>query len=102
MSARAAGLVAWAWAAVGAAGLARGQAPVTIDGADQPGGTGRVAHIRVIGDLDNARVARDVGAELERAAREKAGLIVLELEAARSRPDVVWEVGRAVRESAVP
>jgi hypothetical protein len=87
--------------AVVAAGFASGQSPTSPGGGDQPSATGRVAHIRVIGDLDNSKVARDVGAELERAAREKAGLIVLELEAARSRPDVVWEIGRAVRESAV-
>ena len=63
---------------------------------------GRVCHIRVEGDLDCAAVARDIGAELFRAGTEKAGLVLLELEAARSRPDVVWDAAKAVRECPVP
>jgi hypothetical protein len=63
---------------------------------------GRVAHVRVIGDLDNAKAGADVIAELERAKRERVTLVVLELESERTRADIAWEVGRTVRESPVP
>jgi hypothetical protein len=79
------------------------QAPVAPPGGERPAPVpGRIAHIRVIGDLDHARVGKDIVGALARARREKTALIILELESQRSRPDVVWEVGRATGESETP
>lgn len=75
---------------------ASGQQPVTAEA------EGRVWQVRIEGDLDCMKMARDVTAELARARNEKAGLVVLDVDAARSRPDVVWEMGKAVREGGVP
>jgi hypothetical protein len=62
----------------------------------------KVLHLRIRGDLDSARVARDVAAELGRADETGVTHLVLELDGNRWRGDVVWGIAQAVRAVGVP
>src|SRR5690606_10617375 len=63
---------------------------------------GGVWHVRIRGDLDSARLARDFAETLLEADRDRPGLILVELEADRDRIDVVWMMGRAIRDAQAP
>jgi hypothetical protein len=58
---------------------------------------GGVWHVRIRGDLDSARLARDFAETLNEADRDRPALILVEIEADRDRLDVVWMMGRAIR-----
>ncbi len=75
-------------------------APPAPNGVRAPA-TGKVWHLRITGDLDSDRLARDFAAELDRAASANAALLLLELDGNRSRPDVVLAMGRRVTECRV-
>jgi hypothetical protein len=59
-------------------------------------------HLRVSGDLECAQDVRAIAATFDEAAQAGSPLIVMELSGHESRLDLVWQLGRAVRESAVP
>jgi hypothetical protein len=99
-------MVMWAGCAwlLGAAGLchARGgdgaggepEAPST-PGAGVEFEKRKVAHLKLAGDLDHARLVRQFGDELAQFKREGAELFVLELSGDRWRSDIVAEMIRA-------
>ncbi|HYE01956.1 MAG TPA: hypothetical protein VD963_01845 [Phycisphaerales bacterium] len=57
----------------------------------------RVLHVRVQGDLDSLKLARDFAAVMAQAAAQGTALVLLELDANAWRPDVVWAMGDALR-----
>ncbi len=65
--------------------------------------TGRIWHLKLSGDLDCERLARDFAAQLERAASDRGGaaLVVVELDGNRARPDLVLATGRRLAECRV-
>ncbi len=65
--------------------------------------TGRIWHLKLSGDLDCDRLARDFAAQLERAASDRGGaaLVVVELDGNRARPDLVLATGRRLAECRV-
>lgn len=52
-------------------------------------GTGLLVHLRIVGDLDNLRLARDFGAAVAVLRDEKPDLVVMEVGANRWRADVL-------------
>lgn len=69
--------------------------------AARPAPVARCWHLKVTGDLDSDRLVRDFGVELDRAAAAGVGLILLELDGNRWRPDAVRAMGECVRHSPV-
>lgn len=56
----------------------------------------RLLHIELAGDLDAARIARDLDAELARARDKGAEMILLEVDGRMARPDVLRDIGRVL------
>lgn len=56
----------------------------------------RLLHIELNGDLDSARMARDLDAELARAREKGAEMILLEVDGRTARPDVLRDIGRVL------
>ncbi|MFM9997108.1 MAG: hypothetical protein ACKVU4_15070 [Phycisphaerales bacterium] len=67
----------------------------------RPAPVHKVWHLKVSGDLDSDELVRGFAAELARAADANAGMILIELDGNRSRPDVVRAMARLVAESPV-
>lgn len=63
---------------------------------------GGVWHVRIRGDLDSLRLARDFAETLAEADADHPALILVELEADRDRLDLVWMMGRAIRRAEAP
>lgn len=62
----------------------------------------RAAHIRLRGDLDTMACVDDLRARLDEARESRTTLLILELDANRTRPDVLLALAAAIRESEVP
>ena len=62
----------------------------------------KVLHLKVAGAIDCGRMADDFEAELARALSDGVGFVLLELDGKAARPDVLWRMGRALRESGLP
>lgn len=84
---------------VGAAGARQPES--TPPAPARPAPVHKLWHLKVSGDLDCDRLARDFAAEMARASDANAGLILIELDGDRSRPDVVRAMARVVQESPV-
>ncbi len=80
-----------------------GGAPGAISASGLPGaGDGAVWHIRVQGDLDSASLGSAFADDLAEADADRAGLILIEVDGRRARLDVVWMMGRAIRDARSP
>ncbi len=62
----------------------------------------RAAHIRLRGDLDSMACVDDLRARLDQAREDRTTLLVLEIDANRTRPDVLLALAAAIRDSEVP
>jgi hypothetical protein len=62
----------------------------------------KVLHIKIAGVIDCRRIGEDFAAELQRARADNIGFLVLELEGAASRLDVVWQMAQSLRSSGIP
>lgn len=56
----------------------------------------RMLHVRLTGDLDSVRMARDLARAIERGRGEGVELVLLEVSGRRWRGDVLREIGRVV------
>src|SRR5690606_8922145 len=63
---------------------------------------GGVWHVRIRGDLDSLRLARDFAETLAEADADRPALVLVELEADRDRLDIVWMMGRAIHSAEAP
>jgi hypothetical protein len=61
----------------------------------------KVLHLRVSGPIDCAKMAADFGAELERGKASGAGFVVVELDGAEARLDLVRDMGERLRSCGV-
>lgn len=64
--------------------------------------SGKLIHLRIRGDLDCAKLARDVATELARVRSEEPSFILVELDGDRWRADVVWMIAQEIRATGVP
>ena len=62
----------------------------------------RAWRVRLEGDLDAMRLVQLLQVQFTEAARDRAGVILLEVEGRKSRQDVVWRLAQTVRTSSVP
>ncbi|MBX3359220.1 MAG: hypothetical protein KF745_12425 [Phycisphaeraceae bacterium] len=107
----------WAWLAalvLAVVATANAQPPPGVDDPETPTATtpatpgrmsprrARVWHLRVLGDLDCARLVRDVSELVNKAESDGATMLILELDGDRSSPDVVWSIAQSIRSSAIP
>ncbi len=62
----------------------------------------RAWRVRLEGDLDAMRLVQLLQDQFTEAARDRAGMILLEIEGRKSRQDVVWRLAQVVQASSVP
>ena len=68
--------------------------------AEKPAGP--VIHLSVSGDIECSQDIRAICAVLDEARATRASLVVIAFSGNNSRLDLVWELGKSIRESSIP
>lgn len=91
-----------ALAAIVAACACLGAAPPAASPGQERAPASKLIHLRIRGDLDCMKLARDVSRELARARPDGPSFIVVELDGDRWRADVVWTIAQEIRATGAP
>ncbi len=67
-----------------------------------PGRAGPALHLRLSGDLDSMACVERLRVRLDEARADRAALLVLEIDANRTRPDVLLALADAIRAAEIP
>lgn len=79
-----------------------GAAPPAAAPATERAAAAKLIHLRIRGDLDCMKLARDVARELARVRPEGPSFIVVEMDGDRWRADVVWTIAQEIRATGAP